>query len=93
MSTGCKPFFSVMLTRLRAVPGRCAGIALAQVHPKMICLERVLNSERNRSDGLTVQTLKLQLFDFFFFRLTSFIKEKESENNFKELMAQSLAFL
>lgn len=66
MSTGWTPFFLVVLTRLRAVPGRCVGIALAQGYPKMICLERVLNSERNRSDGLTAQTLKLQLFDFFF---------------------------
>lgn len=50
MSTGSMhKLFSVMLTRLSVFPGRCAGIDLAQAHPKMIWFY----CKRSRSDAQT----------------------------------------
>lgn len=51
MSTGSMhKLFSVMLPRLSMFSGRCAGIDLAQAHPKMIWFY----SEKSRSDAQTV---------------------------------------
>lgn len=85
MSTGSMhKLFSVMLTRLSVLPGRCAGIDLAKAHPKMIWFY----CERSRRDAQTVNKHYIlsfnEVYGFVFSLWTGLIRGR-LKNVFKKL--------